>query len=195
MIILINILYFLCNKSDFRLKTELMCQISKMENVENMFLICATNCPWDLDSAFLRRFQKRIYVPLPNGKDRYELFKLFTKNTSLGNINDFSDLVEKTDGFSGSDLSSIVQYAQNFPLFELDDTKIWKCCPDGFYEPFNKNDINLEKIVYCELCDLPPGTVRARNVAPSDLMQALERIRLTVSKEDLKKFIQFETDQ
>ena len=30
------------------------------------FLLAATNCPWDLDPAFLRRFQRRVYVPLPN---------------------------------------------------------------------------------------------------------------------------------
>ena len=32
----------------------------------SLFLLCATNCPWELDPAFLRRFQKRIYIPLPN---------------------------------------------------------------------------------------------------------------------------------
>ena len=51
-----------------RVKTELLRQ---MEGVDNnghnrMFLLCATNCPWELDPAFLRRFQKRIYVPLPD---------------------------------------------------------------------------------------------------------------------------------
>ena len=30
------------------------------------FLLAATNCPWDLDPAFLRRFQRRVYVPLPD---------------------------------------------------------------------------------------------------------------------------------
>jgi vacuolar protein-sorting-associated protein 4 len=32
---------------------------------DSVFLLCATNCPWELDSAFLRRFQKHIYIPLP----------------------------------------------------------------------------------------------------------------------------------
>ena len=40
-----------------------------------VFLLCATNCPWDLDSAFLRRFQKRLYVPLPDFAARKQLLK------------------------------------------------------------------------------------------------------------------------
>ena len=32
---------------------------------DNTFMVCTTNCPWELDPAFLRRFQKRIFLPLP----------------------------------------------------------------------------------------------------------------------------------
>lgn len=32
---------------------------------DNVFLLCATNCPWELDSAFLRRFQRKLFIPLP----------------------------------------------------------------------------------------------------------------------------------
>lgn len=35
-------------------------------NCNEVFLLCATNCPWELDPAFLRRFQRRIYIPLPD---------------------------------------------------------------------------------------------------------------------------------
>lgn len=174
-----------------------MCQMSKMENNSNVFLICATNCPWDLDSAFLRRFQKRIYIPLPSSRERYELFKLFTKDTQLDIDSDYwPHLVEQTDGYSGSDLSQIVQYALNIPIFELEDTKIWKTCPDGFYEPISKRDnIKMEEIVCSELSDLPPCSVRARNVELLDLVNALQSVKVTVSKDDVKRYCTFETDQ
>lgn len=51
-----------------RVKTELLKQMEGADNSESadqIFLLCATNCPWELDTAFLRRFQKRIYIPLP----------------------------------------------------------------------------------------------------------------------------------
>jgi SpoVK/Ycf46/Vps4 family AAA+-type ATPase len=48
-----------------RLKTELLIQMEEASK-RGIFLLCATNCPWDVDSAFLRRFQRRIYIPTPN---------------------------------------------------------------------------------------------------------------------------------
>lgn len=41
--------------------------------VSRAVLICATNCPWELDPAFLRRFEKRIYVGLPELEARRDL--------------------------------------------------------------------------------------------------------------------------
>ncbi|KAK3709440.1 hypothetical protein RRG08_005202 [Elysia crispata] len=56
------------NDSTRRIKTELLIQMEAAERYDkaNIFLLCATNCPWELDKAFLCRFQKRIYIPLPN---------------------------------------------------------------------------------------------------------------------------------
>ena len=48
-----------------RMKTELLREIENATQ-SNIFLLCATNCPWELDSAFLRRFQKRAFIPLPD---------------------------------------------------------------------------------------------------------------------------------
>ena len=51
-----------------RVKTELLRQMEGANtptNEQRWFLLCATNCPWELDPAFIRRFQRKIYVQLP----------------------------------------------------------------------------------------------------------------------------------
>jgi len=53
-----------------RLKTELLIRMSELENVDGVLFLAATNRPFDLDSAFRRRFEKQIYVPLPDYKAR-----------------------------------------------------------------------------------------------------------------------------
>lgn len=175
------------------MKTELMCEMSKVENVKNMFLICATNCPWDLDTAFLRRFHKRIYVPLPNIAERHEIFQLFTKNIPLEIRSEiWNPLVQQTEGFSGSDLSDLVQSALNTPIMELEDTKIWKYTADGFYEPIvNTDDFSLENIVCCDLYDLPHESVRARPLQALDFLNSLNDMTATVSATNVEKFESF----
>uniref|UniRef100_A0A914ULG4 AAA+ ATPase domain-containing protein n=1 Tax=Plectus sambesii TaxID=2011161 RepID=A0A914ULG4_9BILA len=60
-----------------RVKTELLVQLQRLQNSEGKqtLLVCATNCPWELDAAFLRRFEKRIFVGLPNKHDRIQLLR------------------------------------------------------------------------------------------------------------------------
>ncbi|KHJ79212.1 ATPase, AAA family, partial [Oesophagostomum dentatum] len=58
-----------------RVKTELLVQLQRLHTVSNIVLICATNCPWDLDPAFMRRFEKRIYVGLPDFDARLAMLK------------------------------------------------------------------------------------------------------------------------
>jgi SpoVK/Ycf46/Vps4 family AAA+-type ATPase len=78
----------------------------------HVYVIGATNKPWDLDQAFIRRFQKRIYVPLPTTQARNEMIEIYTKDLKLANDVDISILVEKTEGYSGSDFHDIFQAAQ-----------------------------------------------------------------------------------
>lgn len=42
---------------------------SDEDSNQSIMVLAATNHPWDIDDAFRRRFEKRIYLPLPNGKE------------------------------------------------------------------------------------------------------------------------------
>jgi len=56
------------NEASKRVKTEFLVQMQGVGNSKgsNLLVIGATNLPWDLDSAIRRRFQKRIYISLPD---------------------------------------------------------------------------------------------------------------------------------
>jgi SpoVK/Ycf46/Vps4 family AAA+-type ATPase len=92
--------------------------LQEMDNVldkkrpSHVYVIGATNKPWDLDQPFIRRFQKRIYVPLPNAEARREMLNIYTKDIRLANDVDLAILVDKTEGHSGSDFHDIFQAAQ-----------------------------------------------------------------------------------
>ena len=75
------------------------------------YVIGATNRPWDLDWPFIRRFQKRILVPLPDHHSRLQMFKLYTSNLLLGPDVDLHELARLSEGFSGSDIRDTVQSA------------------------------------------------------------------------------------
>jgi SpoVK/Ycf46/Vps4 family AAA+-type ATPase len=77
----------------------------------HVYVIGATNKPWALDEPFIRRFQKRIYVPLPNKEARSKLLSILTSKVKLDDNIDFEKLAEMLEGYSGSDIRDIVQDA------------------------------------------------------------------------------------
>jgi len=84
-----------------------------------LYVIGATNKPWSLDPPFLRRFQKRIYVPLPDLKARLEMFKLYTAPLKLDPSVDLNQIAKLTEGYSGSDIRDICQSVQLRVVSEL----------------------------------------------------------------------------
>ncbi|KAK5648862.1 hypothetical protein RI129_003754 [Pyrocoelia pectoralis] len=182
------------NETEFnrRVKTELMMQFSNFEDCPNKFLICATNCPWDLDSAILRRFQNRIYVPLPNKEERLELLKLLTKDTTLENDILWEAVLEQTEGFSGSDLTDLLRNAKNRPIMELLDTVIWQRTSDDKFSPINYTDAtNFENLIHCKLSEVPSGCVQTRPMNILDVMEMLNTIRPTVPVSQIVKYETF----
>ncbi|MGI0080195.1 MAG: AAA family ATPase [Nitrososphaerales archaeon] len=88
----------------------------------HLYIIGATNKPWSLDWPFLRRFQKRIYVPLPDIRARMQMLKQYTAPLKLDFDLNLDDLSKMTDGYSGSDMRDICQSVQLRVVSELFDT-------------------------------------------------------------------------
>jgi vacuolar protein-sorting-associated protein 4 len=85
--------------------------VDKGKNL-HVYVIGATNKPWDLDWAFIRRFQKRILVPLPDHHTRLMMLKLYTANLAIEADVDLHELARLSEGFSGSDIRDVCQSAQ-----------------------------------------------------------------------------------
>ncbi len=85
--------------------------VDKGKNL-HVYVIGATNKPWDLDWAFIRRFQKRILVPLPDHHTRLMMLKLYTTNLQIAQDVDHHELARLSEGFSGSDIRDVCQSAQ-----------------------------------------------------------------------------------
>jgi len=96
-----------------------MDSISDKANPSHVYIVGATNKPWALDEAFIRRFQKRIFVPLPNVEARTELVSIYIKELTISGDVSTDELVHMTDGYSASDIRDILQSAQIKVVREL----------------------------------------------------------------------------
>jgi len=91
-------------------------------NDVHLYTVGATNKPWSLDWPFLRRFQKRIYIPLPNFDGRMSMFKSYTAPINVDPGISLEDLSRISDGYSGSDIRDICQGGQLRVVRELFET-------------------------------------------------------------------------
>jgi vacuolar protein-sorting-associated protein 4 len=83
-----------------RIKTEFLVQMNGVGNDDTGVLVLgATNIPWALDNAIKRRFEKRIYIPLPEAEARKRMFELNVGTTPCElTAKEYRDLAERTKG-------------------------------------------------------------------------------------------------
>jgi len=150
-----------------RVKTQLL---SSMEGIssnkdDRVVTIGATNVPWEIDSAFRRRFQRRIYVPLPDEKARKIIFEINSRGIELDKSIDFKKLSQITNDYTGSDIANICREAIMAPIRELDSTNM-----------------------------IDDSSIKAREVTHNDYTNALKNVSKSVSKQELIKFIEWDKE-
>jgi len=181
-----------------RIKTEILVQMQGVSSGGGSVLVlAATNTPYSLDQAVRRRFDKRIYIPLPDAPARATMFKVHLGDTphSLSE-RDFAALGEKAEGFSGSDVAVAVKDVLFEPVRKTQEATHFKAvaAPDAStaYEPCSPGDPAAFPATLMSLAEaghsaavLPPRITRA------DFDRVLLRARPTVSPDDLEVHTRF----
>jgi SpoVK/Ycf46/Vps4 family AAA+-type ATPase/intein/homing endonuclease len=93
--------------------SQLLTEISGIEETKNVIIIAATNRPDMIDPALLRpgRIDRFVLVPPPDEKSRLAIFKVHTKNMPLAKDVDLRELAKKTEGYSGADIEAVCREA------------------------------------------------------------------------------------
>merc|ERR1719373_186664 len=178
-----------------RIKTEFLVQMQGVgKDTRGVLTLGATNCPWDLDPAIRRRFVKRIYIPLPEKEARQIMFKIHIGKTpnSLKD-NDFSIMADKTEGFSGSDISAVVQDALMEPVRTMQTaTHFYKAKdPEGrrayIWLPCSPAQPGAIKMRLMEIPDDQQDFVEAEPLKLAHFLRTLADAKPSVGKEDIKR--------
>ncbi|TYG43405.1 hypothetical protein ES288_D11G014000v1 [Gossypium darwinii] len=85
---------------------------------ERILVLAATNRPFDLDEAIIRRFERRIMVGLPSIESREMILRTLLSKEKAENL-DYKELATMTEGYSGSDLKNLCVTAAYRPVREL----------------------------------------------------------------------------
>ncbi len=145
-----------------RMKTQLLVEIEGLGSKENerILVLAATNLPWQLDPALLSRFEKKLYVPLPDHEARKAIFQSHLQDIDLDPSVDLNELAELTEGYSGRDISILCREAAMTPIREL----------------AKSGAINTS------------GEIYVRAVVREDFIKALEKIKPSATPELIAKY-------
>jgi len=105
-----------------RMKTELLIQMDGVKGrstvEQQVFVMAASNLPWDLDVAVLRRLEKRVLVPLPEKEARELMLKKHISDRVDSTV-DFTQVAEQTVGYSGADIELVCRESAMMPVRRL----------------------------------------------------------------------------
>ncbi|XP_043921190.1 vacuolar protein sorting-associated protein 4B [Protopterus annectens] len=187
-----------------RIKTEFLVQMQGVGvDNEGILVLGATNIPWVLDSAIRRRFEKRIYIPLPEAAARSTMFKLHLGATPHSlTEKDFRDLGQKTEGYSGADISIIVRDALMQPVRKVQSATHFKkvrgpsladpnVMVNDLLTPCSPGDPQAIEMTWI---DVPGDKLLEPIVSMADMLRSLTNTKPTVNEQDLQKLKKFTED-
>ncbi|XP_071487891.1 vacuolar protein sorting-associated protein 4B-like [Diadema antillarum] len=192
------------SESARRVKTEFLVQMQGV-GVDNdqILVLGATNIPWCLDAAIRRRFEKRIYIPLPEAPARTTMFKIHMgKTTSTLTEQEYRELGERSEGYSGADISIVVRDALMMPVRKVQSATHFRQVsgPSRDDPSVIMNDLlepcspGCPGAMEMSWMDVPGEKLKEPAVTFNDLTRALHNVKPSVNEGDLQKQLQFTAD-
>jgi vacuolar protein-sorting-associated protein 4 len=182
-----------------RIKTEILVQMQGVGSSSGKVLVlAATNTPYSLDQAVRRRFDKRIYIPLPDESARAHIFRVHVGETPNDLTDeDYQSLGAATEGFSGSDIDHVVKDVLYEPVRKVqeathfvtlsspingqpaEEPEYYMPCSPGEPGAWESSLEELARLGYAARVLPPPITA-------TDFKKVLLRARPTVAAADLE---------
>jgi len=189
------------SESARRIKTEFLVQMNGVGNdTDGVLVLAATNIPWTLDAAIRRRFEKRIYIPLPEAAARAKMFQIHLGKTPHGiKQEQFRQLGEMTEGYSGSDVSIIVRDAMMQPVRAVQTATHFKRVsgPDridptkiihDYLTPCSPGDPDAQEMTWIQV---EGSKLKEPEINFNDFLKSLKSSRPSVSPSDIQQHIKF----
>ena len=138
-----------------------------------LLTLAATNTPWDLDTAVLSRFPRRIYVPLPDAESTRAIIKLHTKGLDISNVNleSISEKCVEDMLYSGRDLSNFCQQA------------VWNMIHDSNPDLYKLAEMPFEK--------LSQKSLKTRPLYDDDFIEGWKRIKSPLTRDTIERYEQW----
>jgi vacuolar protein-sorting-associated protein 4 len=183
-----------------RIKTELLVQMQGVgHDMTGVLVLAATNIPWALDPAIRRRFEKRIYIPLPEVHARARMFELNVGSTPCRMTPpEYRILADKTDGFSGSDIAVVVRDALMEPVRKVQSATHFKevlaadpkspGAPRRFLTPCSPGD---PRAVEKTWMDVSGDELLEPDLTVNDFLKAVLNGRKSVNDDDIQKYVEW----
>lgn len=145
----------------------------KEKEIPKVFLLAATNRPWDLDDAIMRRLTKRIYIPLPNPDSRRKLFEIKLRSINLSKDVDFDYLVQHTDRYNSDDIESV--------------------CREAAMAPFKRRMISLANQQSTQFLKDVENEIINEEICMEDFIKAIQNVKSSASDKYTAKYDEWKT--
>ncbi|MHC1610593.1 MAG: ATP-binding protein [Candidatus Methanospirareceae archaeon] len=134
---------------------------------EFVLFLASTNTPWDIDDAVISRFEKRIYVPLPDEYARMGILRIQLAKKGF-EFDDYDWLVEKTEGYSGRDIKVL--------------------CKEGVYNMVRELNPGVADVADEGLEEIKKYEIKTRRLTKKDFEHALGRMKPPTTEEIVKRY-------